>query len=177
MSYASQSFTITATANGAYDWDAYIDAIQKGTYTKPEIKVVYDFVQVEEFDDKNAETAHTYADENKVGYTTGAEDGWATVGGSSSSGSSSATDTFVMTLQNDGSLSYAFVDVPTGTVKTFILDEKNLAGAVTAGNVYFAEGKFVIKKAAVDNNKLTTGSHTIKVTIGEKEYTLTVTNQ
>lgn len=167
VTYAEQAFALTATANKNYDWDAYIEAVLAAEITKPEIKVVYDFVQVEEFDDDDADTGKTYADEEGTVYVTETSDGWASLG--------SVEDTFKMKLKDSG-YRYSFVEKPAGSLTAITVDGTARNGAVTAGNITYANGVLTINEAATNGFGLTTGDHKIVATIGGKAYTLTIDN-
>lgn len=167
VTYAEQAFALTATANENYDWDAYIEAVLAEEITKPEIKVVYDFVQVEEFDDDDADTGKTYADEEGTVYVTEISDGWASL--------SSLGDTFKMKLR-DGAYTYSFVEVPSGSLTALTIDGVSRMGAVSNGNITYSNGVFSINDGTVTVWNLTTGDHTLALTIGRNTYTLTIDN-
>lgn len=96
-----------------------------------------------------------------------------TTAGSGSSSSSSQTDDYVMTLA-DGVATYTFVNVPQGALTAAVVDGTNRGGAVTAGNIAYADGVATIASVAVDAWGLSSGAHTIKLTIGGTDYDLTL---
>lgn len=92
---------------------------------------------------------------------------------SGGSGSSTPTDSYVMTKNGDGSVSYTFVNKPTGTMTTIKIDGTEKAAMVTKGNAVYENGVLTIKSNAVASNFATAKTYTIKPTIGGQEYTLT----
>lgn len=99
-------------------------------------------------------------------------------GSSSSAGSgssSSQTDDYKMTASNGG-YTYTFVNKPSGTLTAVLVDGTDKSGAISKGNITYADGVFTINSTATTANSLTTGNHTIKAAIGAGEYTLTITN-
>lgn len=85
-------------------------------------------------------------------------------------------DTYVMT-ENNGAISYTFAVKPEGTTVTALeINERDRIGAYTAGNAtYDSEtGVFTINAAAATNTGIAEGG-TVKVTIGDVQYTLTYT--
>lgn len=84
-------------------------------------------------------------------------------------------DTYKMVIKN-GTCTYRFATAPTGTITALTVDGKNMLAAVTAGNVSYANGTLTFNATATTNMSLATGSHTVKVTIGNTAKTLTVGN-
>ena len=161
--YDVQPFTLTATANDDFDWDAYVAELtaDDAEITKPEIEVVYDFVQVEAGEDAN-----TYVDEEDILYTTDGSDGWAEV--------ESATPVVRNMTLRSGSLTYTFTDkVPTGDFTAVTVDSTARNGQIGNGNIKYENGTVTINSTGISTCGLSTsGTHTIVVTIGGKNYTL-----
>ena len=91
------------------------------------------------------------------------------------SAAAAATDDYKMTVAS-GVASYTFANAPTGTLTAAVVDGESKAGAVSNGNIAYADGVVTIKAAAVTGMGLATGNHTINLTIGGTEYTLTIEN-
>lgn len=85
------------------------------------------------------------------------------------------TDDYVMTASNGG-YTYTFVDEPEGTLTAANIDGTARNGAVTQGNIAYSNGVLTINTTAASGFGLTSGNHTVKVTIGDVEYTLTISN-
>ena len=87
-----------------------------------------------------------------------------------------AADTYVMVKNDDGTVSYTFVNAPEGTISALTVDTASKLGAVTAGNVTYADGVLTFNATAASGTGLATaGVHTVVVTIADVEYTLTYT--
>ena len=71
---------------------------------------------------------------------------------------------------------YTFVDEPEGTLTAANVDGTARNGAVTQGNIAYSNGVLTINTVATSGYGLTSGNHTVKVTIGDVEYTLTISN-
>ena len=88
---------------------------------------------------------------------------------------STATDDYNMTAANGG-YKYTFISTPSGSLTALNIDGTDRTGAATAGNATYASGVLTFNSTMTNNIGLATGNHTIKATIGETEYTLTITN-
>lgn len=88
---------------------------------------------------------------------------------------SAQTDSYVMTANSDGSVSYTFVDAPTGTLTAFSINGTARAGMITNGAASYANGVFKVSATGVSNQLSTRGTYEIVVTIGGVTKTLTYT--
>lgn len=87
-----------------------------------------------------------------------------------------AQDTFVMTKNDDGTVSYKFINAPEGEITALTVNGATKMGAVTAGNVTYADGTLSFNTTAVSGTGLgNVGTHTVIVTIADVEYSLTYT--
>ncbi|MBQ8822669.1 MAG: hypothetical protein IJZ82_08510 [Lachnospiraceae bacterium] len=86
------------------------------------------------------------------------------------------TDDYVMAANDDGTVSYTFVDAPDGTLTALTVDGVAKNGAITAGNVTYEDGVLSFNTTSVAGTGIgNAGDHTISVTIGGEVVELTYT--
>lgn len=88
-------------------------------------------------------------------------------------GETQPTDDYVMAKGNDGSVSYEFVDVPTGSLTAVVINGTNKPGMITYNTATYSNGVFTIAKSAVESNLANSGTYEVVVTIGGVQKTLT----
>lgn len=91
-------------------------------------------------------------------------------------GATTPTDSYVMTADSNGSVSYTFVNAPTGSLTACTIDGTNRTNPIANGYISYSNGVLTIVSSKVSAFMPTSGRHSIVVTIGGQNYNLTYTN-